>query len=1202
MTWQTAMCAKLHRTIRPNGICRDPKCEPGATDALGLAQEFQDQHRKGALHHFLEAQIPNGDFKPGELHIRLLKLPWREIFTTNWDTLLERTRLSVSEQRFDVVHNVDQLPIAKQPRIFKLHGSVGGHYPLIATSDDYEKYPATHAPFVNTVQQSMMETVLLLIGFSGTDPNFLSWTKWVNKNLGASAPRIYIAGFLGLSDLERERYICRNVVAIDLAKHPKAELWPENLKYEYAANWILTALEFGRPYDVMNWPNPDEETPADPIHPLKPLERVTTATPINEPWRPERSEDSQVSVEAVREVVRIWSHNRRLYPGWLMAPIEIRSSIVSRTRECHSYILQSMDELSPTERINAMRELIWRYEITLQPLTPEIVAVAYDVLAMFNCEDRTVEGHRQPDAPWSAIREAWRETALALVTYERFQLNRERFIQGVAALDGFLADDPDVEHRLQHERCLWSALSLDFEGLNQLLVNWNTDNGDPMWVLRKAALLAELGSNEQVSTLRDLALADVERFPEDDRSVTRSSREGWGSWSKINFANQSNVVNHWNELASRKCDAHAELTSIKTALSGSAGESDGPDFDGRVIHRRQIIFSNADSTAPAHRAIRITEIAGLALATRNPLVYGASGAEIVQLAATRIEPSNAELAIRLVLRSGSSDDSKELTQVLSRNHVAVLTDDAADKLAADCWKLIEFSVSEGNLDRLRVAIEVVSRLVPRLQSQSASETFDKALALYRNRRDLVASHFTMGRPLRNLLTRAWKTLDQESQTARVFEILGSPIVGLDNFTVQNPSKFPDPGELLDSLPQTPMPTRDTQNDAEWRGVIDILLRSLKTGGQSRDKALIRLLPISIQGVLTDDETSHAANALWAERTSTDDWFPTADRYADWVFLILPEAEDQLADKRFRRKWLSDRSFESKLENISTTRNLITGFGSDANDPRFIEDTIWNLGEAIANLPRFDRSFELTNHESAFVTSMISKWAEASMPNNPFPMFQDEISASFSKVIQGLGSVLPVVDVPELLGEALFQKFVDLTEAGIQAYVLVAGLIRACPHRSNELAAWLRKGLAASDREEAVQAMSGLVKWIQSSEGNSCANPPEDLIREIGFIIAARRKENVAGALEVAAWLFAEGKQRLWELLTEPTLDGLNYLASELSYDQEPGDEETYILRLRCAKLASSISKAGWSDKPAVKNWLEIAANDPFPEIRQSLGN
>ena len=1194
------MCAKLHVGEQPGMNCEDCQGKPSTNDALSLAQDFENKHGKGALHHFLEQQVRDRDFNPGDLHVRLLKLPWRDVFTTNWDTLLERTRTLVPEHQFEIVHNKDQLPIAKQPRIFKLHGSVGGHYPLIATHGDYDDYRDSHAPFVNTVQQSMMETVLLMVGFSGNDPNFARWSDWVDENLGSAAPKIYLAGFLDLSEWQLEFYRCRNIVPIDLARHPKANSWPEHLRHNYATNWILTTLEFGRPYVVIDWPKPDEGTFGEPANYLIPVERRTTDTPVKEPSRPERSGDSQVSVEAVREVVRIWSHNRRLYPGWLMAPIEIRSSIVSETRECHSYILQSMDELSPIERINAIRELIWRYEITLQPLTPEIATVAYEVLAMFCCENRTVEGHPEPNAPWSAVREAWRETALALVTYERYQLNRERFLQGADGLDSFLSDDPEVAHRIQHERCLWSAWSLDFEELNQLLGNWNTDNGDPMWVLRKAALLAELGSDEKVATLRDGALADIERFPEDDRSVTRASREGWGFWSKINFENQSNVVNRWNELASRKCDAFAELTSTKTALTSSENDPDGPDFDGRVIHRRQMKFSFADSTAPAYRAIRITEVAGLALATRNALEYGASGAESARLASTQIQSANTELAIRLVLRSCSSENDKALTQVLSRSHVAVLDHDAISCLVADCEKMIDFALAEGQPDRLRVAVEVLSRLVPRSEPNSALTTFDKALKIYRNRIDPVASHVWVGPPLRNLLNRAWMSMDSEDRTARALEALSAPIVDLDDFTVQDPGRFPDPGELFDSLPENCLPTRDNDNAAEWRNAVDVTIRAIKKGGQSREKALTRLLPVAVHRLLTEDETSQAANALWAEGISIDDWLPGAIRYADWVFLILPEPEDRCSDRRFRRKWLSDRSFESKLDYISTTRNLTSGFGSNTNDPRFIEDTIWNLGEAVANLPRFNRSFELTNHESAFVTSMISEWAESPIQTNPFPMFQSEINASFANVIEGLGSVLPVVQVPEPIGESLFQKFVALTETGIPPYAPVAGLIRAIPHRSDELAAWLRKGLAASDREEAVQAMSGLVNWIQSSERKTCAEPPDDLVREIGLIIAARRKENVAGALEVAAWLFTEGKQHLWKLLIEPTLDGLNYMASELSYDQEPGDEETYRLRLRCAKLASSMSKAGLSDQPAVSNWLEVAANDPFPEIRQSL--
>ena len=49
--------------------------------------------------------------------------------------------------------------MSRQPRIVKLHGSFPADFPLIVTEEDYRTYPKTFAPFVNTVQQAMMETV-----------------------------------------------------------------------------------------------------------------------------------------------------------------------------------------------------------------------------------------------------------------------------------------------------------------------------------------------------------------------------------------------------------------------------------------------------------------------------------------------------------------------------------------------------------------------------------------------------------------------------------------------------------------------------------------------------------------------------------------------------------------------------------------------------------------------------------------------------------------------------------------------------------------------------------------------------------------------------------------------------------------------------------------------------------------------------------
>ncbi|MCY4441170.1 MAG: SIR2 family protein, partial [Deltaproteobacteria bacterium] len=125
-------------------------------DALGTAQRYSDEFGRVALHGFLRDQIRDEDMEPGDLHRRLLKLPWVDVFTTNWDTLLERTRELTVSPTYEVVRAVDELPLASRPRIVKLHGSLPAHFPLIATEQDYGEYPKRFAAFVNTARQALM--------------------------------------------------------------------------------------------------------------------------------------------------------------------------------------------------------------------------------------------------------------------------------------------------------------------------------------------------------------------------------------------------------------------------------------------------------------------------------------------------------------------------------------------------------------------------------------------------------------------------------------------------------------------------------------------------------------------------------------------------------------------------------------------------------------------------------------------------------------------------------------------------------------------------------------------------------------------------------------------------------------------------------------------------------------------------------------
>ncbi len=682
--------------------------EPTSDTLPRLAQEYETAFGRANLHRFLQQQVRNDDFGPGEKHTRLLKLPWRDVFTTNWDTLLDRARTSVIDRAYSVVQNKDEIPLASQPRIVKLHGSFPAHLPLIFTEEDYRTYPTKFAPFVNTVQQAMMETVFCLIGFSGDDPNFLHWSGWVRDNLGASAPKIYLAGYLDLSPHRRRMLEDRNVVPIDLAGHPKAKQWPEHLRHNYATEWILYTLEYGRPYDVTDWPSPRSwQYPPIPedLEDIKPVVKVTSDEPKCEPTVPQS--DSEDLPSFARKTIEVWSHNRRVYPGWLVVPFSTLQKHFSdwmTENEREQRILQALPKLESVERLRVIRELVWRRETLLNPVSSRLESAAEETLELIDCQGRTIDDAVDLAVDWGDIREAWREVAVGLVTVARHRFDRDLFNQRIEALSSFLNDDPDVAHRIHHERCLWAIYSMDFEALEGLLKDWPTENCDPAWMMRKAAILAEANRIDDAYELFKRALSTIRQSPADPRSVAGPSREGWALWWAMAFdevrveergANRSDADpdsdrrRRWRELAPLKCDARSDRQAYIEAIEPDEDKRDPPKFDFDDPGSRSVRFSFLNPRILARRAIRLCEVAGLPPIAASDILKRASR-KLSTLERLSDREAEQEMALRLALRSSDSgrESDSPLPHVLTRPRLAIMPPDLAETLANTCARVI----------------------------------------------------------------------------------------------------------------------------------------------------------------------------------------------------------------------------------------------------------------------------------------------------------------------------------------------------------------------------------------------------------------------------------------------------------------------------------------------------------------------------------
>lgn len=226
--------------------------DSSSLDPLRLAEEYCAYFGKQALHDLIKKEVNDAAWVPGELHKSLLELPWTEILTTNWDTLLERASTEVHHPIYSVVSKQEDLSSVRSPRIVKLHGTIDITKDLVFTQEDYRKYPQHHAAFVNFSRQVFIENELCLLGFSGDDPNFLQWAGWVRDHLASHSRRIYLVGALGLNSAKRKYLESINVAPIDL-DDLVADHDGHDARHLEATEIFIQALQDLRPKPACEW-------------------------------------------------------------------------------------------------------------------------------------------------------------------------------------------------------------------------------------------------------------------------------------------------------------------------------------------------------------------------------------------------------------------------------------------------------------------------------------------------------------------------------------------------------------------------------------------------------------------------------------------------------------------------------------------------------------------------------------------------------------------------------------------------------------------------------------------------------------------------------------------------------------------------------------------------------------------------------------
>lgn len=1107
-------------------------------DPLRLAEEYRAFFGQAALNSLIKSEIEDDAWTPGVLHSRLLSLPWSEVMTTNWDTLLERAAVNVHSPVYSVVAKQSDLSYARSPRIVKLHGSIGVTEKLIFAQEDYRRYPQEFAAFVNFARQTFIENELCLIGFSGDDPNFLQWAGWVRDNLADHSRRIYLVGALKLTAAKRKLLESINIAPIDLWEAVK-DYDDHDAKHVRATGLFLDALLSSKPKEMHKW------APSSLVQ--QQLSGQDLVRQLND------SERAALILEGQINTLRL---DRETYPGWLACPSSLLWQVRSQPSDPYPNP-RNIACMKPEARSKLLYEIAWRHSVTFEPIG-EWLAIELSKIA-------------DPNIACAISKRQQLELALLLLKRARFNNDQQEFDKWLAVLGSHILFMPDGAAELAYQQALRARDQLDFPALERAAES--VQGEDPIWKLRKASLLAEIGNFEASKQEVSEAYGELRRRSRHDpNSIWIQSRLAWAHWffRAVNyFSEGAEIVETLSEkFRSTRCDPWEYITYIRERISKQQADffksqqKIEPLFEQGSYRdlSKSVSFSNE---VPAVFLLDgLTEVVGLPFRWEN--VNLLSG-DVEQLVTADAQAGST--FFRLAIRAANSDSSVAIKRVFSRMTLASTAAEVVDDLVSRIISAIAYwrerarsSPQERKrhaIERIRVYVEVLARLSMRLSVDRAKTVFRLAMEIGQ---DKALHDWWLFEVVEHLISYSLNSIPSAQHSELLLEALSFPL-RTEIAGQQMADRWPNP--VIDSA-------FDRGNNTAFDRAVSRLIDSARVGLNSSTPSLLRLLPLIRHNVLKPDELDKLATVLWGTNPDYKS-LPTIALYSH-ALLTLPAPDRQRANSA-----IASHLFEAESGLFFTDAHLAGLIGaSQLNSAPLLPD------EKQALL-LFDR---------------LTAWRPTPPVADPFG-FGSRREDLIGQVGQVLClCVLPVLPSTEIT-EQRFELLMALyTDANASSVVMALPYFTSVSDRITSLVASLiRKGMRGHSSKEVSWSAHALYQWKSLASADKVPNPPENLFMQLGNLIESKRHVGLTSLLWTAAellknnWLPDSEIQTLVECLPE--------LFQSVEYKSiDPASEEAVtasLIREQCVCLTLELLRE--SSNQALMDLIESAKADPLPEVR-----
>lgn len=1139
---------------------RSPGQESRYLSLLKLAEQVQASFGRPVLDRLLLNEIPDLAFDPSPLHSELLKLPWQDIFTTNYDTLLERARASVTLKHYNVVIRKEDLLYARKPRIVKLHGSFPSP-PFVITEEDYRRYPIDHAPFVNTVRQSLLENTLCLIGFSGDDPNFLQWVGWVRDHVGKEvAPKIYLIGvFNTLSYSEKMLLDGRGIVVIDLSVFSTDQ--------GQALGKFLGYLK-----------NRKARAPA---------------------W-PTDSKNLQVSIrddglKKYDEIVAQWSRQRDEYPGWVVVPEDRRKELWRHTEKWAEYLSrmssQKRAEFGTPLDLNLAFELSWRLDRCLFPLHGELPAFLEEVVAKYS--------DTMPSLPEEA---GWTgESLLEAISNIRLWLLRHYREEGLD--DNWKATRQAIEQDLQnllpehiarfrYEEVLQALFHFDHSEAKQLLTNWQANENLPFWEAKRAALMAELGEAAAAHPILEASLSSIRQqlnlvpIIEDYTLVSQESvvmllllavERG------INFRNltkeDKNFMNElserWDELVRYKCDPRREIASLSAQFgypsTSSTTETTSHEFDLGSI-TKTIHFGTKEDVVSAYGLLRLYEDIGIPYRIENMVCVSNE----IKYALPRIHSYSPHWALVNFVRFA---DVKVADGLFDREYLAGLGQDEADNFTNIYLPSFEHIISiiekrpDGTeaqaFERLvKTLLEVFSRLCYKCSPACRKRMLSALGTIYSLKWIPV---------LENISRFAKRLFDSMSVKERIDAVpilidipVPERLYGLDQATFSNPIQHVH-------IPASESPQVFNVTEERINQLLDIITGTEK----DRDWAAMSLIWLHIKGQISGQQSTRLGKLLWNDVEESG--IPSVAGYYSVVWIDLPHPDSIDPESRVKKHIRS--IIRSQIRNNSLNEGMYELRAS-------VGTVNWSEGEVVELFGELMKWWE-ENKNRLLSQNKIS-----------FELIDETIEYTASNIIHTLSMLISHLSERNEI-DSLNAFINDLSSHGIPKLELEAATLPIMSGSEKQVVEKISAAMLHHDDDTVRDSLSAIrilaLAWSEEKLRNKFTPLATMLIEGIQW----RHRPGLKYRLRIVADLI---ENQPWFLSTE-TLNGLLSGLGEILKETESGvsgnDRDGVIgIRASGASLAFALSKhhlISQVDMPeTIRRWREVCSNpNEFAEVRNS---